>query len=65
MVKIYRNIILPGHETWSLLLQEEHRLKMFENWVLKRICGPKKGSRRKKDKTAKRILVRKPGGKCG
>jgi hypothetical protein len=28
-------------ETWSLTLREEHRLKMFENTVL-RIFGPKR-----------------------
>jgi hypothetical protein len=44
-VKIYRTIILPvvfhGCETCSLTLREEHRLKMFENRVLRRIFGPK------------------------
>jgi len=40
MTKIYRNIILPdilyGYETWSLTMREEHRLRVFENWVLRR-----------------------------
>jgi hypothetical protein len=40
-VKIYKTIILPvvlyGCETWSLILREEHRLKVFENRVLRRI----------------------------
>jgi hypothetical protein len=27
---------------WSLTLREEHRLKVFENRVLKRIYGPRK-----------------------
>jgi hypothetical protein len=44
-VKIYKTIILPvvlyGRETWSLTLREEHRLRVFENRVLKRIFGPK------------------------
>ena len=45
--KVYRTIILPvvlhGCETWSLTLREgEHRLKVFENGVLRRIFGPKK-----------------------
>ena len=44
-IKIYRTIILPvvlyGYETWSLTLREEHRLRMFENRVL-RIFGPKR-----------------------
>ena len=32
---------LYGYETCSLTLREEHRLRVFENWVLKRIFGPK------------------------
>jgi hypothetical protein len=28
-------------ETWSLTLREEHRLRVFENRVLRRIFGPK------------------------
>jgi hypothetical protein len=31
-----------GSETWSLILREEHRLKVFENRVLMRIFGPKR-----------------------
>jgi hypothetical protein len=27
-------------ETWSLIFREEHRLKVFENRVLRRIFGP-------------------------
>jgi hypothetical protein len=30
-----------GSETWSLTLREEHRLRVFENRVPKRIFGPK------------------------
>jgi hypothetical protein len=45
-IKIYRTVILPvvlyGCETWSLTLREEHRLRVFENRVL-RISGPKRG----------------------
>ena len=44
-IKIYRTIILPvlyGCETWSLSLREEHRLRVFENSVLRRIFGPKR-----------------------
>jgi sorting nexin-29 len=45
-VKIYKNIIVPavlyGCETWSLTLRKEHRLRVFENSVLRRIFGPKK-----------------------
>jgi hypothetical protein len=29
-------------ETWSLTLREEHRLRVFENMVLRRIFGPKR-----------------------
>jgi hypothetical protein len=54
-VKIYKTIILPvvlyGCETWSLTLREEHRLRVFENRVLRGIFGPKRddvtGERRK------------------
>jgi hypothetical protein len=45
-VKIYKTIILPivlyGCETWSLTLREEHRLRVFENRVVRRIFGPKR-----------------------
>jgi hypothetical protein len=45
-VKIYKTIMLTvvlcGCETWSLTLREEHRLRMFENRVQKRIFGPKR-----------------------
>jgi hypothetical protein len=40
-----------GYETWSLILKEEYRLKIFENRVLRGISGPKRdeatGGRRK------------------
>jgi hypothetical protein len=45
-VKIYKTIILPvvfyGCETWSLTLGEEHRLRVFENRVLRGIFGLKR-----------------------
>jgi hypothetical protein len=45
-IKIYRTITLRvvyyGCETWSLTLREAHRLKLFENRVLKKIFGPKR-----------------------
>jgi hypothetical protein len=45
-IKIYKTIILPvilyGFETWSLALREEHRLRVFENRLLRRIFGPKR-----------------------
>jgi hypothetical protein len=38
IIKIYRAIITPvflvGCETWSLILREEHRMRMFESRVL-------------------------------
>jgi hypothetical protein len=45
-IRIFETIILPvvlyGHETWSLALRKERRLRMFENKVLRRIFGPKR-----------------------
>ena len=45
-IKIYRTIMLPvvlyGCETWLLTLREEHRLRVFENRVLRRVFGPKR-----------------------
>jgi hypothetical protein len=45
-IKIYKTVILPvvlyGCETWSLTLREDHRLRVFENRVLRRIFGPKR-----------------------
>jgi hypothetical protein len=44
-IKIHKTLILPvvlyGCETWSLTLREGHRLRVFENRVLRRIFGPK------------------------
>jgi hypothetical protein len=34
--------VLHGCETWSLTLREQHRLRVFENRVLRRIFGPKR-----------------------
>ena len=45
-LKINRTIILPvvlyGCETWSLTLREERRLRVSENWLLRRITMDKK-----------------------
>jgi hypothetical protein len=45
-IKIYKTVIMPvllyGCETWSLTLREEHRLRVFENRVLRRIFEPKR-----------------------
>jgi hypothetical protein len=35
-------VVLYGCETWSETLREEHRLRMGENRVLRRIFGPKR-----------------------
>jgi hypothetical protein len=40
--KIILPVVLYGCETWSLILREEHRLKVSENRVLRRIYGPKR-----------------------
>jgi len=34
--------VLYGCETWSLISWEEHKLRVFENRVLRKIFGPKK-----------------------
>jgi len=43
---INRTVILPivvyGCETWLLTLREEHRLRVFENRMLRRIVGLKR-----------------------
>jgi hypothetical protein len=45
-IRIYKTITLPavlyGCETWSLTLREEHRPRVFENRVLRRIFGPRR-----------------------
>jgi hypothetical protein len=45
-ITVYKTIILPvvlyGCETWSLTLREKHRLRVFENRVLRRIFGLKR-----------------------
>jgi hypothetical protein len=35
-------VVLYGCETWSLTLREEHRLRVLEIRVLRRIFGPKR-----------------------
>jgi len=46
MIRIYKTVILPvvlcGCETWSLMLREGHRLRVFENRMLRKIFGPKR-----------------------
>jgi hypothetical protein len=45
-VKIYKTITVPvvlyGREIWSHTLREEHKLRVFENRVVRRIFGPKR-----------------------
>jgi len=45
-IKIDGTLILPvvlfGCETWSHTLRKEHRLRAFENRVLRRILEPKR-----------------------
>ena len=46
-INIYRTLILDvvlyRCETWSLTLRKDYWLRMFENRVLRRIFGPKRG----------------------
>jgi hypothetical protein len=43
-IRIHKTVISPvvfhGCEIWSLILKEEHILRVTENTVLKRIFGP-------------------------
>jgi hypothetical protein len=58
--KVYRNIILPvvfyGCKTCSFTMGKKHKLRVFENRVLRKIFGPKrdevmgKGRRMHKEK---------------
>jgi hypothetical protein len=45
-INTYKSVISPivlyGCETWSLTLREEHRLRVSENRVLRKIFGPKR-----------------------
>jgi hypothetical protein len=68
-VKIYKTIILPvvlyGCETWSLTLKEEHRLRVFEYRIVRRVFGPKRdevtGEWRKLHIEELHILYSSPG----
>ena len=35
-------VVLYGCKTWSQTLREEHRLRVFENRVLRKVFGPKR-----------------------
>jgi hypothetical protein len=39
---VISSVLLYGCEAWSLTLREEHRLRVFENRVLRGIFGPKR-----------------------
>jgi hypothetical protein len=58
---IYKMIILPvvlyGCETWSLTLREEHRLRLFENRVLRRIFGPKRDEVNEENCITRRFMI--------
>jgi hypothetical protein len=45
-LRIYENVVLPVDlyecGTWSLTLRKEHRLRVFDNRVLRRIYGPER-----------------------
>jgi hypothetical protein len=45
MIKTHITVILPivlyGCEAWFLTLREKHRLRVFENRMLRKILGPK------------------------
>jgi hypothetical protein len=49
-LQIWKTIILPlilcGCENYCLTLREEHRLRVFENRVLRRLLGPKRDEAR-------------------
>jgi hypothetical protein len=46
-IKIYSSVILPvtlyGCEIWSLTRRKKHRLRVFNNRMLRKIFGPKRG----------------------
>ena len=60
-IKIYRTIILPvvlyGCETWSLILREERKLRVFENMVFRRIFGPRRDEVTGERKRSKHVAL--------
>jgi len=46
-LKIYITVILPvilyGCESWSTTLADEHKLRVFENKILRKLYGLKRG----------------------
>jgi hypothetical protein len=55
-IKVGTTLILPvvlfGCGTWSLTLREEHRLRAFQNTVLRRYLGIRGRRNRRLEKTA-------------
>jgi len=42
-MKVYITVNSPAVMYGSLTLKEEHKLMVFENWLLRRIFGPERG----------------------
>ena len=61
-IKIHRTIILPivlyGCETWSSILRDERRLRVFESRVLRRVFGPKRDEVTGGEKSGESCIVR-------
>jgi hypothetical protein len=59
-IKIHGSVILPitlhGCETWSLTCTEKHRLRVFNNRILRKIFGPKNDKATGMEKTNKEEL---------
>jgi len=47
-LQIYRTMVRPvviyGSESWTLSMEEEIALAVFERKILRKICGPVKGN---------------------
>jgi len=41
-MNIILSVVACGWQTWSLTIREKHRLRVFENRVLRRMFGPKR-----------------------
>jgi len=53
-LKSYFAYCLNGCETWSIILTEEHKLRVFEKWVLRKIFGLRG---RKQKRTGKNCTI--------
>jgi hypothetical protein len=45
-------LVLYGSITWFLILKKEYGFRVFEYEILRKISGPKRGHKRKTEKTA-------------